>query len=96
MNHYAFSHWEYISTKHRSSPLYLCFFCAAVCVALACVRAIGVSSGVGIESSSGAISTKTASAGHSGVSGVLVFSSGTSSAGSSGSISIGSGASHGR
>ena len=66
------------------------------CVALACVRAIGVSSGVGIESSSGAISTKTASAGHSGVSGVLVFSSGTSSAGSSGSISIGSGASHGR
>ena len=53
------------------------------------------SSGEGAATSSGDVFLRTANAGTSGVSGMLVFSSGTSSGGASGDVLIGSGAATG-
>ena len=53
--------------------------------------ALNLESGEGTATSSGVISIRTANAGTSGVSGRLVFSSGSASGGNSGALYVGSG-----
>ena len=51
-----------------------------------------VMGGYGVSTTSGSVTVKTLNAGHSGVSGALAFSSGTTSSGNSGLITLGTGA----